>query len=240
MSATLVLGANSFLGESFVKHRIARNVDVIGSFRSVEAMAASDLCALDHFTEILLDPDNSDLCAVNLKKLQSTYPNVKAVVCFVGAYKLEPFKVHKKQSLDEIYSANCSSVFLMTKLILQKFKKIESIIFVSSTAALKPEKGLLAYTAAKSALISGARVLALELARKNIRVNSVSPGWIDSPVSNRSLDSRGISIDSVCEAHPLGVGQPSDLFGVFDFLLSRDSAWITGQNFVVDGGASLC
>jgi NAD(P)-dependent dehydrogenase (short-subunit alcohol dehydrogenase family) len=240
VSVTLVLGANSFLGESFSKHRIAKNERVVGSFRSAEAIATSELRESELFTDILLNPDEPDLCAINLRQLQSAYPNITGVVCFFGVHKLEPFNVHKKSSLDEIYSANCSSGFLMAKLILQRFKGIESIIFVSSAAALKPEKGLLAYTAAKSALLNGARVLALELARKNVRVNCVSPGWIESPVALRSLDARNLTIDVVRDFHPLGVGRPEDTFGVFDFLLSRESSWITGQNFVVDGGASLC
>jgi NAD(P)-dependent dehydrogenase (short-subunit alcohol dehydrogenase family) len=114
-----------------------------------------------------------------------------------------------------------------------------SIVFISSVAALVGEPGASVYSAAKGALISLARSLAVELAAERVRVNCVIPGLVRTPMGDRL-----VKLLSPAEAlelekrHCLGFGDPSDIAAAVAFLLSDDARWITGTTLVVDGGYS--
>ena len=84
------------------------------------------------------------------------------------------------------------------------------------------------------------KAIALELAPRNIRVNAVSPGVVQTPMTDRLfslIDSK--HKDQIIEMHPLGIGKVEDVVPLIRFLLSDGSKWITGQNIKVDGGYSI-
>jgi NAD(P)-dependent dehydrogenase (short-subunit alcohol dehydrogenase family) len=99
------------------------------------------------------------------------------------------------------------------------------------------EKGKTLYSLTKGALISSVRSLAIELANRRIRVNTVSPGVVDSPMSRSAVYSRDDeALNRIRLLHPLGLGEPDDVANACLFLISDASKWITGTNVVVDGG----
>ncbi len=114
-----------------------------------------------------------------------------------------------------------------------------SIVFISSAATHAGGAGIVSYTAAKGALEGATRSLAMELSGQKIRVNTVAPGVVVTPMSEKYLakltEAQRASVEA---AHPLGLGTPADVAGPVAFLLSAEARWITGTVLLADGG--LC
>jgi NAD(P)-dependent dehydrogenase (short-subunit alcohol dehydrogenase family) len=114
-----------------------------------------------------------------------------------------------------------------------------SIVFISSIAS-HGSPGNAAYGASKSGLNGLMRTLALELAPRRIRVNSVSPGLVAAGMYEEVKKTMTPSELAAYEkTYPIGIGQPSDIAGPVAFLLSSGSNWITGHDLVADGGCTL-
>lgn len=114
-----------------------------------------------------------------------------------------------------------------------------SLLFISAIYALIGKPGQIAYSGSKGALMAAARAMAIELARRNIRVNVLSPGMVRTEMTEKAFS--GLSsqqVQALKDSHPLGFGSPEDVAGAAAFLLLPESKWITGTNLVVDGGCS--
>ena len=111
---------------------------------------------------------------------------------------------------------------------------------ISSISGVIARKGLAAYAASKGALMSTARVMALEMAQREIRVNTISPGTILTPMMQKALNSMSEEDKKKrIEGFLLGLGQTTDISNACIYLLSDASRWITGQNLIVDGGYTI-
>lgn len=110
-----------------------------------------------------------------------------------------------------------------------------SFVLFSSVAAHEGPKGLLFYAGAKAAVEIGVRTMAKEIAGRKQRVNSVAPAWVDTPMTRNYLMAVGETEENV-HTGELGIGSTEDISGIVMFLLSSRARWITGQNFIVDGG----
>ena len=110
-----------------------------------------------------------------------------------------------------------------------------SIILTASVAGMTAWSHAAPYCATKAAVISVAKVAAVEYARDGIRVNCVCPGTFLSSI-HEGLPQE--AIDAMAKRHPLGLGSPADLVGMYSYLASDASRWTTGSAMVVDGGYS--
>jgi len=112
-----------------------------------------------------------------------------------------------------------------------------SLVYVSSSAALRNAPGNVVYAASKGGIISAVKGLGVELVRDGIRVNAVAPAMVDTPMSEKF---RGIlseeNFNKLIAMHPLGFGQPDDVAAAINFLLADTARWITGSVLCVDGG----
>ena len=108
-------------------------------------------------------------------------------------------------------------------------------VMFSSVAAYEGPKGILFYAAAKGAVQSAVRVISKEISHRGQRINSISPAWIQTEMTDSYLDNVGMESREV-HTGPLGMGTPQDVSGMVMFLLSSRAKWITGQDFVVEGG----
>lgn len=115
-----------------------------------------------------------------------------------------------------------------------------SIVNVSSVQALASQQNVLAYTVSKHGLIGLTRSMAMDFAKKGVRVNAVCPGTVDTPMLKwaASLDPDPKSVYDACNAmHPLGrIAEPSEIGEVVAFLLHESSSFVTGAVWTVDGG----
>lgn len=108
-------------------------------------------------------------------------------------------------------------------------------VWIASTAAHIGAKSLSAYSGSKGAMLAALRPLALEIGSKGHRINAVSPGWVNTEMTQKVVDNSGIERTGVTQA-VLGIGQPDYVSGMILFLLSDGAKWITGTDVVVDGG----
>ena len=114
-----------------------------------------------------------------------------------------------------------------------------SFIFISSVMGFLGESGRIGYSSSKAAIIGGVKSMALELARKKIRVNSVSPAMVKTKMLEEMFDTLlNDTVEKIITKHPLGIGNIEDVSNACAFLLSDLSKWITGTNLIVDGGYS--
>ena len=163
---------------------------------------------------------------------------------FIHAAGIEmtlPLKMLKPQKLQDVFSINVFSAFHIAKLISKKkyLGNNASFVFIASIMAQLGQPGKIGYCSSKGALVAGAKSMALELANKNVRTNSILPGLVKSEMSLNLLDTLSeaerISIENM---HPLGVGNVLDVANACIYLLSGGSKWVTGTNLIVDGGYS--
>jgi NAD(P)-dependent dehydrogenase (short-subunit alcohol dehydrogenase family) len=112
-----------------------------------------------------------------------------------------------------------------------------AVLFVSSIYARVGMAGQISYSASKGAITSAARAIAVELARRRIRVNSLSPGLVRTQMTEVALGKLSPSqVKELEDAHPLGTGRPEDVARAAAFLLAPQNPWITGIDLVIDGG----
>jgi NAD(P)-dependent dehydrogenase (short-subunit alcohol dehydrogenase family) len=133
---------------------------------------------------------------------------------------------------------NLTGMFLCTKHALPALRQARAaIVNIASTRALQSEPNTEAYAAAKGGVVALTHALAMSLG-PDVRVNCISPGWIDVSEWKKPSQRRASKLSAQDHAqHPVGrVGHPLDIAKLTLFLLSADAGFITGQNFVVDGG----
>ncbi len=146
---------------------------------------------------------------------------------------------------DRVFSVNVKGAYLVCRSAVPSMRRAGggSVVLMASATGVNGFPGLAAYSATKGALISLARAMAIDYAREGIRVNSVSPGTIDSPMLREfvaaSNDPEGTR-RAFDEAHPVGrVGTSEEVANVFVFLASDRSSFVTGANYCVDGGSTI-
>ncbi len=171
----------------------------------------------------------------------SVLGKISGFIHCAGVEKTLPLKKHTPQLYHDIFAVNVIAGFEIAKVLsLKKYKtETSSFVFISSVAGMVGEIGKAAYSSSKGAVISGARSLAMELSRSNVRVNSISPAMVNTPILEKMFENIGEeAAEEILKKHPLGIGKPEDVANACIFLLSDAARWITGSNLVVDGGYS--
>lgn len=238
-----------FSGESFV---VTGASSGMGRQIALElAMAGANVLAIGRNEQRLLELQNS--CAKNIFISAvdvKDYTNInKSISDFVGKNgklqggvyaagisDLTPLRAFDEGLAHEImdisYWAGVNFVQHCSK--VKNSNNGASFVFFSSVQGLKPEKGVFAYASAKSAIKVAAKTFAKELASRSIRVNTISPGWVETNMTKKA--SKTHNLDEVYANSLLGTGRAEDVSGMALFLLSDATKWITGTDIVVDGG----
>ncbi len=176
--------------------------------------------------------------------LNSTFGTINVVV---NNAAVMPAKVLHETTLDEwdaVFGVNVRGAYLVNREVIPQMiaNGGGSIIHMASITGIRGLPGLAGYSATKGALISLTRAMSTDYARLGIRVNSVSPGTIDSPMLRDFLAAQSDQnrlrqeFDSM---HPIGrVGTIEEVASVFVFLASDEASFVTGSNYEVDGGLS--
>ncbi len=176
-----------------------------------------------------------------LDALVAALPVLDGVVQNAGVNKRMPCAFVKEAAMRDILGTDLEAPMLLQKMLLKKRKIADggSVVFTASLAAWRPTPGNAVYSAAKAGLIAYARTLAVELAPKKIRVNCVLPGMVWTEILNNTK----IDLETYKEnekTYPLGrYGVPADIAPLVVYLLSDASAWMTGTQINIDGGAGL-
>ncbi len=148
-----------------------------------------------------------------------------------------------EEDWDRIMAVNVKGVFLMSKEVIPIMLKQKKGVIVNnaSCSGLVGDRNAIAYNTSKGAVVLMTKCLALDYARKNIRVNCVCPGEIDTPMFRQEARARGMPVEEyrkeLCEYHPIGrLGVPEEVANSVLFLASDEAGFITGIAFSVDGG----
>ena len=134
---------------------------------------------------------------------------------------------------------NTDAMFYSTRAAARRLERGGRIVLVSSTAGQRGEAYHADYAASKGAMISFVKSLAVELASREVTVNAVAPGWVDTEMVAEALDAEGR--DRIAKAIPIGrVATARDIAGPITFLCSDFARHITGEILNVNGGSVLC
>jgi len=173
---------------------------------------------------------------INIHSWADNKDYINGFVHFAGISTTKPVSMFDMAEFKNIMYVNIGLALEIIKYITKKqYSENLSIILISSVAALKGDSCISMYAASKGAIISLTKSLAVELAPKGITVNCISPGHIaDTRMSNENELKMGDSFQKIKDKHLLGIGQKKDVCDCVDYILK--SNWITGQNFVIDGG----
>ena len=161
---------------------------------------------------------------------------INGAVHAAGIGGLTPLKAYDSVQCEKIMKISFwSGVDLIQIATKSKYAEVgSSNILFSSVSSYTGEKAMFAYSAAKAAVKIAAKSFAKEIANKSHRINTVSPGWVNTQMTDGLKDENNAS--EVENKHLLGTGLPQDVSGVVLFLLSDRASWITGTDIIVDGG----
>jgi NAD(P)-dependent dehydrogenase (short-subunit alcohol dehydrogenase family) len=204
---------------------------------------AKTICAQGGQADFLAaDVSNAQEVAAMFAAIAQRTPSLHVLINNAG---FNLFKGIGETSLDEwnsVFSVDSTGIYIVTKAALPLLKAAgsSSIINIASVHATMTVPNMTAYAAAKGAVLAMGRSLAQELGPFGIRVNTVSPGFMETPLLNRWLATEPdpvATMQRINGYHPLGrIGRPEDIGNLVTFLAGEESGFITGANIVIDGG----
>src|SRR5712692_2595866 len=185
------------------------------------------------------DVGNTDTARDCVERLQKEWGRLDILVNNAGIIRDDLFIRMEPEAWANVLNTNLGGVYHFCRAVAYTLMKQRRgrIINISSIAAEHVNQGQTNYAASKGAINALTRALAVELASRNVTVNAVSPGFIETDMSEAVRNNAGDLIKKFIPMRRLG--QPEDIARVVVFLASADSAYITGQVLVVDGGLSL-
>lgn len=238
----LVTGASSGIGRGIAVECAKMGARVVLTGRNEERLreTLSQMPLAENTEAHLIIP--ADLTSTeSIDALVAQLPLLNGVVQNAGINKRMTCQFIKEGDMQSILRTNLESPILLQKSLLKKKKIADggSVVFTASLAAHQQTPGNAVYSTSKAGIIAYAKTLAVELASKKIRVNSILPGMVWTDILNNTK----IDIEMYKEnekSYPLGrYGVPADIAPLAVYLLSDASSWMTGTEINIDGGAGL-
>ncbi|WP_416149623.1 SDR family oxidoreductase [Salipaludibacillus sp. HK11] len=181
-------------------------------------------------TFVHVDVANAEKIEEFFEKLSSMGVMVDTIINNAGVSSFTPLEELDLNEWDRIINTNVRSAWLFAKLGAELMKRGSSIINIASTRATMSEPGSEAYAASKGAMVALTHALAASLSPQGIRVNAISPGWIETEEYDQLRD---VDHDQHWSNR---VGKPEDIARACLFLSNQENDFITGENLVIDGG----
>jgi 3-oxoacyl-[acyl-carrier protein] reductase len=238
----LVTGASSGLGSRFAEVLAAHGAKVAAAARRVDRLDALRAKIGDAILPVPLDVMNRAGIAGAFDRAEAEFGTVTILVNNAGIAPVGSFLKFGEEEWEKLRQTNLDSVWFLAQEGARRMvaaKRQGTIINLSSILAYRVSAGEAAYCVSKAAVAQMTAALALELARHNIRVNAIAPGYIKTEMTEDFLASA--RSEPSRKAIPMRrAGEPSDLDGALLLLASRKaSGFMTGSTIVVDGG-HLC
>ena len=229
-----ITGVSRGIGLEIAKCFSNNDYFVLGTSRSdfdLAKVLSSDECL--HLQLDVTDRNQVSACLDQLKEIDKV-PNV--LINNAGITKDQLFLRMKNEDWDDVINTNLTSVFNMSKLFIKSMVKERSgsIINISSVAGLMGNAGQVNYSASKAGLGGFTRALAKEVAARNITVNCIAPGFIETDMTDHFQDK---DLENILNQIPANkMGNPQHIADLALFLASPKGNYITGQTISVDGG----
>ncbi len=224
MKTTLIIGASSGIGKALANKLIKERENVISISRNLPDASFSHYYQHD----ILSNED--------LPKIEGT---IDGLVYCPGSINLKPFRTLKQQDFENDFKLNVLGAIKSIQTYTQNLQlsKNASIVLFSTVAVQTGMPFHSSVSVSKGAIEGLTKALAAEFSPK-IRVNCVAPSLTSTPMAEKLINTPE-KLEASNSRHPLKrIGSPEDMANTIEFLLSKNSSWITGQIFHVDGGMS--
>ena len=235
----IVTGGGRGIGEATARRLAADGARVvIGDIRDdLGGAVAASLGAAARYVH--LDVTSQDDWRAAVGFTQATFGNPSILVCNAGIMLSSPFEKTSPEDFRRAFETNAMGAVHGIQAVLDPMRASGggSIVILSSVGGQVGIEGLAAYCTSKAANSMIARCAAIELSPYNIRVNSVHPGKVDTPMSNSDAVASVVGSSSAPDLPPLGrIAEAEDVASLVAFLARDDAAFITGGQHVVDGG----
>ena len=233
----LVTGANRGIGLNIIQRLNNDGYTVIGTSRTDEgAKIISQEITSNGGKGLKMDVTNQESINSAIKNIQDEYGALYGLVNNAGITNDNLLMRMTDEQWLSVIETNLTSIYRVTKSIVKDMMKAREgrIVNIGSIVGMMGNAGQSNYSASKSGLLGFTKSLARELSSRNINVNSISPGFIDTDMTKALSDDQ---IDNLSKNIPLGrIAESSEVSSVVSFLLSDDSSYITGENINVNGG----
>lgn len=237
----VITGSNRGIGLELVRKYASMGYRVFACMRNLEEATQIEFDRLQEKYNIIITPICFELADQNemknaFKKIKEQTDGVDILVNNAGVSEVKVFGMLKEEDLQKQMSINFIAPIIFSQYIAKLMRKRTNacIINIGSVSGLKNEKGGLAYGASKAALIYATKTMANELAQYGIRVNCISPGFINTDMWK---DRKPELIQQMIKDTPLNrQGTARDIANMVYFITSSDASYVTGENIVVNGG----
>lgn len=235
----LITGAAAGIGQRIAIH-LSSSRNLILCDKNRDGLNSTLEQCSNNSTHILWEFDLSNVAGIRHeveKMFAESKIQVAAFVHSAGIMKVMRMKDADYQNALQIFNVNFFSAAEIISLLLKKnlnHNGLKNIIFISAILGKFGARGHNLYSSTKAALDGLMKSLAIELA-PDIRVNSILPGGVKTPMSEYALKDPIIA-EKIKNDYPLGIGETTDIANLVEFILSDKSRWITGQQIIIDGG----
>lgn len=237
----VVTGGNSGIGYASAKDLIDNGAQVVITGRNPEAVkhAAEELGA----TGIVADQSSLSDTDALVEQVKAQFGKIDILFINAGVVAMAPLEVLTEEQFDNNMDINFKGAFFTLQKFIPILNEGASVINLSSINAYTGMPNTAVYAASKAALNSLTRTAAYELAPKKIRVNAVCPGPIKTPIFGKAgLDESAINEFGAAMQNRVPLkrfGESDDIAKLITFLASDDASFITGSEYVIDGGVIL-
>ena len=233
----LITGANRGIGHNILKKIATYGYTVIGTSRSKDgADMITEALKDSNGKGIVMDVTNQESINSSVSKIKEDYGTIYGLVNNAGITNDNLLMRMSDEQWNTVIETNLTSLYRVTKSVIKDMMKERTgrIVNIGSIVGMMGNAGQSNYSATKSGLLGFTKSLAREVSSRNINVNAISPGFIDTDMT-RALSEE--QIEALTKNIPLGrIASPDEVSSVVAFLLSDDSSYITGENINVNGG----
>ena len=236
----LVTGASRGIGQAIAIELASQGAIVVGTATSEAGSAAISQYLVEMRAGCgrgaMLDVNDAERCNALVAKVQKEFGSLSILVNNAGITQDQLAMRMKDEEWDAVIATNLTSVARLSRAVLRGMMKARHgrIINITSVVGSAGNAGQMNYAAAKAGVAGMSRALAREIGSRNITVNCVAPGFIDTDMT-RALEAQQVS--ALLQQIPLArLGQPADIAAAVAFLASPQAAYITGSTLHVNGG----
>jgi NAD(P)-dependent dehydrogenase (short-subunit alcohol dehydrogenase family) len=243
MKVVLITGSNGGIGTDICKKFKSSNWTVVGTDISEKST--------HEFTDTYISTDLTDPSSPEhiIANIHTEYSQLNCIINNAACQICKPVWSMSVEEWDEVYNCNVRSIFLFVKHGVDLLRATKgNMINVSSVHSIATSDEIAAYASSKAAISGLTKNLAIELGKYGIRVNSVCPGAVDTPMLRKGLlrghagnGSSDEVLQTFAKTHLLeNVGQPREIANFIYFLADDNNGkFINGANLLIDGGASI-